>query len=85
MSACVCLLVCLPSTDSQTESLLLIAILCCSVAHIASSLGYLDCLDLIHSHIGHIDLKNDRGARPLHEAAGNGHIGNFNFICLACH
>jgi ankyrin repeat protein len=54
-----------------------------SVAHIASSLGYLDCLDLIHSHIGHIDLKNEKGARPLHEASGNGHIDCVEFLLKA--
>ena len=40
-------------------------------------------MQIIQSHMGRLDLKNSNEAVPLHEAAGNGHIGTFFLINMS--
>lgn len=51
----------------------------CSPVHVASTMGFTACLQLLQAYRADFTTRSIHGATSLHEAAANGHTGSHNY------
>ena len=59
-----------------------------SPAHVASTMGFTECIKLLQAYRADIHTRSIHGATSMHEAAANGHTGltvpyPFSILCTA--